>query len=244
MSPDTHVTVSVIFTLLEGKTAKDYTDEFYARAKAVNKSIYYGFATNGYKLMCRQGYKNAEDFLVYMKEIAICLPGDGVSILITGPREELDKIKPNMTASIQAEITFAELCGDNMVLGSFPESTTDTHVTVLPEITVPHGKMPDFKNVMEKFCSAAKNGTMDCLYYGFAVAGDKVWCREGYTGAQGVLDHLTEVKQPHEEGLGIVTEAGLKVDIIGPASELDKLRPALTPMGAVFWELDNQAYWK
>ena len=244
MSPDTHVAVTILFTLSEGKTANDYTDEFYARAKAVNRSIYYGFATNGYKLMCRQGYQNAEDFLVYMKEIAICLPKDGVSILITGPREELDKIRPNMTASIQAEITFAELCGDNMVLGSFPESTTDTHVTVLPEITVPKGRMPDFKKVMENFCSAAKNGTVECLYYGFAESGDKVWCREGYTGAQGVLDHLTEVKQPHEEGLKIVTEAGLKVDIIGPASELEKLKPALTPMGAVFWELDNKAYWK
>ena len=87
-------------------------------------------------------------------------------------------------------------------------------------------------------------GTVECLYYGFAESGDKVWCREGYTGAQGVLDHLTEVKQPHEEGLKIVTEAGLKVDIIGPASELEKLKPALTPMGAVFWELDNKAYWK
>ena len=59
-----------------------------------------------------------------------------------------------------------------------------------------------------------------------------------------MLDHLAEVKQPHEEGLKILGEAGLKVDIIGPASELEILRPALTPMGAVFWELDNQAYWK
>ena len=61
-----------------------------------------------------------------------------------------------------------------------------------------------------------------------------MWCREAYTGAQGVLDHLAVVKQPHEEGLKIMGEAGLKVGIIGPASELEKLRPALTPMGAVF----------
>ena len=194
--------------------------------------------------MCRQGYKIAEDFFVYMKEITSCQPGDGVSILVTGPREELDKIRPKMTASIQAEITFAELIGDNMVLGSLPESSPDTHFTVLPEITVPPGRMTDFKTVMEKFCSAAKNGTTDCLFYGFAEAGDRVWCREAYTGAQGVLDHLAEVKQPHEEGLKILGEAGLRVDIIGPASELEILRPALTPMGAVFWELDNQAYWK
>ena len=51
MSPDTHVTVSVIFTLSEGKTEKDYTDKFYARAKVAKRSIYYGFATNGNKLV-------------------------------------------------------------------------------------------------------------------------------------------------------------------------------------------------
>ena len=77
-----------------------------------------------------------------------------------------------------------------------------------------------------------------------ARSGDKVWCREGYTGAQGVMEHLTEVKEAHEEGLQIVGEAGLKVHIIGPASELEKLRPTLSPMGAIFWELDNKAYWK
>ena len=244
MSPDTHVSLTTIFSLPKGKTAKDYMDKLYARAKVANKSIYYGIATNENKLMCREGYENAEDFLVYMKEIVSCQLGDEVTILVSGPGLELDKIKPKLTASIQAEITFAELNNDNMLLGRLPKSTSDTHVTVLPEITVPQGRMTEFKSVMEKFCSAAKNGTTGCLYYGFAVAGDMVWCREGYTGAEGVLEHLTEVKQPHEEGLLILGEAGLKVHIIGPASELEKLRPAMAPMGAIFWELDNMAYWK
>lgn len=57
-----------------------------------------------------------------------------------------------------------------------------------------------------------------------------MWCREAYTRAQGMLDHLAKVKQPHEEGLKILGEAGVKLDIMGPASELEKLRPALTPM--------------
>ena len=73
---------------------------------------------------------------------------------------------------------------------------------------------------------------------------DKVWCREGYTGARGVLAHLTDVKEPLDEALKIVGEGGLKLYIIGPASELEQLKPALRPIGAVFWELDSQAYWK
>ena len=179
-----------------------------------------------------------------MEEMVSCQLGDGVTILVSGPRLELDKIRPKLTENIQAEITFAELNNDNMMLGRLPKLPTDTHVTVLPEITVPQGCMTEFEAVMEKFCSAAKTGTTECLYYGFARSGDKVWCREGYTGAQGVMEHLTEVKEAHEEGLQIVGEAGLKVHIIGPASELEKLRPTLSPMGAIFWELDNKAYWK
>ena len=100
------------------------------------------------------------------------------------------------------------------------------------------------KASFKKFYTASKNGTKECLYYGFAVAGDKVWCREGYTGAQGVLDHLTDVKEPLDEALKIVGKGGLKLYITGPASELEKLRPALSPIGAVFWELDSQAFWK
>ena len=242
--PDTHVSLTVTFPVPEGQTPQDYAAKFYAGAKVANKSIYYGFATNGNTLMCREGFQNAEDFFTYMKEIVSCQPGVGVNIIVSGPKEELDKIRPKMTAKIQAEITFAELDGDNMLLGSLPQSTPDTHVTILPEFTVPQGKMEEFKAGFKKFYTATKNGTKECLYYGFAEAGDKVWCREGYTGAQGVLDHLTDVKEPLDEALKIVGEGGLKLYIIGPATELEKLKPALSPIGAVFWELDSQAFWK
>ena len=243
-APDTHVSLTVTYTVPEGAKAEDYTSKFYAGARACNSTLYYGYATNGNTLMCRQGYQNAEDFFAYLKEVYSCQPGDGFTIIFSGPKEELDKIRPKMTGDIQGNFTFAKLDGDNMLLGSLPESTPDTHVTILPEFTVPKGKMEEFKAGFEKFYNASRNGTKECLYYGFAEAGDKVWCREGYNGAQGVLDHLTDVKEPLDEALKIVGEGGLKLYIIGPATELEKLRPALSPIGAVFWELDSQAFWQ
>ena len=244
-APDTHVSLTVTYTVAEGKAAEEYTAKFYAGAKAANSTLYYGYAVNGNTLMCRQGYENAEAFFAYLNEVLTCQPGEGFTIIFSGPREELDKIRPKMQdPNIQGDFTFAKLDGDNMVLGSLPESCPDTHVTILPEFTVPQGRMEEFKAGFEKFYSATKKGTKECLYYGFAMAGDKVWCREGYTGAQGVLDHLTDVKEPLDEALKIVGEGGLKLYIIGPASELEKLRPALSPIGAVFWELDSQAFWK
>ena len=31
--------------------------------------LYYGFATSGNKVLCREGYKNAEAFLLHAKEV-------------------------------------------------------------------------------------------------------------------------------------------------------------------------------
>ena len=211
ISKDTHVSLTVIFTVPEGKTAKDYTDKFYSASKAANKSVYYGFATNGNRLLSRQGYQNAEDFFVYIKEVVkgkLSAGLEDVTFFVSGPKQELDKIRPKITR-LPAEITFAELDGDNILLGSLPESTLDTHVTALPEFTVPQGRMEEFKSVMKKFYSAAKKGTKECLYYGFAVAGDKVWCREGYMSADGVKQHLKDVKEPLDQALKIVGEGSL-----------------------------------
>jgi len=236
ISKDTHVSLSVIFTVPEGKTAKDYTDKFYSASKAANTSIYYGFATNGNKLMCRQGYHTAEDFFVYIKEVVRGKLNAGledVTILISGPKQELDKIRPKITR-LPAEITFAELDGDNMVLGRLPESTLDTHVTAMPEFTVPQGRMAEFNAVLKKFYSVARNGTKECLYYGFAMAGDKVWCREGYSGAQGVLEHIEDIRKSLNEALRIVGGGGLKLSLVGPASELNKLRHVFSPHNTLF----------
>ena len=164
--PDTHVSLTVTYTVPEGKAAEEYTAKFYAGAKAANSTLYYGYATNGNTLMCRQGYQNAEDFFAYLKEVLNCQPGEGFTIIFSGPREELDKIRPKMTAEagVQGEFTFAELDGDNILMGSLPMSCPDTHVTILPEFTVPQGRMEEFKAGFEKFYSATKSGTKECLY--------------------------------------------------------------------------------
>jgi hypothetical protein len=63
------------------------------------------------------------------------------------------------------------------------------------------------------------------LFYGFTVNGDEVLCREAYTGAEGVLAHLDNVGALLAE---MLTMADLtRVEVHGPAAELDKLRKPL-----------------
>ena len=40
----------------------------------------------------------------------------------------------------------------------------------------------------------------------------------------------------------VVGAGGVKINVVGPATELEKLKPKLAERGAVFWELDNQAF--
>jgi len=81
------------------------------------------------------------------------------------------------------------------------------------------------------------SNTPGTLYYGFAVCEDSVFCREGYQDAAAMLKHLAAVKDIAAQ------PAGLKLNIVGPAAQLEKLRQHLEPAGAVFWQLDTGAFW-
>merc|ERR1719230_2046390 len=84
---------------------------------------------------------------------------------------------------------------------------------------------------------------MECLYYGFCCEGNKVFCREGYKNAEGVLAHLQDVKAPLDAAVAMVGEGGLDLSVMGPAAELEKLKEALGPLGTKFWELDTGSFW-
>jgi len=120
----------------------------------------------------------------------------------------------------------------------------DTHVTIVPYFTVPEGKMDEFKAGFPAFYEHTKAGTAasgKCLYYGFAIDGNKVFCREGYTNADGVLAHLGEVKEELDAAVALVGEGGLDLAVMGPAAELEKLKEALGPLGTKFYALDENA---
>ena len=100
---------------------------------------------------------------------------------------------------------------------------SDSHVTIVPYFTVPEGKMDAFKAGFADFYKHTKEGTAasgECLYYGFAQEGNKIFCREGYKSAAGVLAHLDEVKAELDMAVSIVGPGGLDLAVMGPAAEL------------------------
>merc|ERR1712013_694138 len=207
---DTHLALAVIFDVPEGQDAKSFFPKFYAKVKTGTKDcIYYGFATCGNKVLCREGYKGAAGLMAHMGEVKEDLEKmikqigkERVKILMSGPASELDKVKPA-------------------------------------------GKVDEFKAGFSKFYAATKNGpgAAGCLYYGFGFAGDSMYCREGYKSAEDCAKHGADVKEMTEEPMKAVGAGNFKLNVVGPAAELEKLKPKLAPRGAIFWELDSGSMW-
>jgi len=221
--------------------------KFYEATKAGTKEVqYFGFAVDGNKVFCREGYKSAAGVLAHLSDVkapldaAVAMVGAGnLDLAVMGPKAELDKLREPMGP---LGTKFYELDQASFWMGAgLPGS--DTHVSLCPYFTVPDGKMEEFKAGFGKFYEGTRAGTRECLYYGFAVEGNKVYCREAYTSAAGVLAHLGDVKAPLDAAVAMVGAGGLDLSVMGPKAELDKLREALTPLGTKFYELEANSVW-
>lgn len=105
-------------------------------------------------------------------------------------------------------------------------------VSIHPYFKVEEGKLEAFKKTMKEF--VARTGTEEtCLYYDFSINGDVVFCREAYVGAAGVLAHLENVGSCIEEALTF--SELFRLELHGPAEELDKLREPLAELKPEFF---------
>ncbi len=113
-------------------------------------------------------------------------------------------------------------------------SQPDTCVTIVPYFKVHAGKLDEFKNGCQTFIEKTKSEP-GCLYYGFTFNGDEAHCREGYADAAALLAHLENVGALLQDALKIADISRLEVH--GPAAELDKLREPLKDLSPAYFEL-------
>lgn len=114
-------------------------------------------------------------------------------------------------------------------------ATQDSCCTIVPYFKVAEGKLDAFKGLCEQFVEATGNEPK-CLYYGFCFDGDNAHCREGYEDADGLLAHLDNVGALLQEAFKIAEVTRLEVH--GPAGELDKLRGPLADLSPQYFTLE------
>lgn len=109
-------------------------------------------------------------------------------------------------------------------------------VSLHPYFKVHPGKLDAFKagfaDFVKKTSSEEKN-----LFYEFTVNGDEVFCREGYADADGLLAHLDNVGAMLAEAMKMADL--VRLELHGPAKELDKLRAPLAHLKPVWFILDQ-----
>ncbi len=108
-------------------------------------------------------------------------------------------------------------------------------VSIHPYFAVHPGQMEAAKAILRRMVA----NTMPedkCLYYDFTINGDEVFCREAYSGADGLLEHLTRVNPILSEFLKIADVARLEVH--GPAEELEKLKDTLADLNPAYFAHD------
>lgn len=105
-------------------------------------------------------------------------------------------------------------------------------VTLHPYFKVNAGQLEAFKSGFAAFV-ARTSSEKAVLFYEFTVNGDVVFCREGYAGGEAALAHLTNVGDLLGEALKIATLQ--RLEIHGPAAELDKMRAPLAHLNPAWF---------
>ena len=114
-------------------------------------------------------------------------------------------------------------------------SQSSTVVSIHPYFKVHPGKLDAFKASLPKFIEITRRETK-CLYYDFTINDYEVFCREGYVDAEGVLTHLENVGALLGEALKIADLT--RLELHGPAGELDKLKGPLTALNPAWFAFE------
>lgn len=105
-------------------------------------------------------------------------------------------------------------------------------VTIHPYFKVHPGKEEQVAAVMEKFVAKTR-GDSKCLFYEFTSLDDTMFCREGYEGAEGVMEHLGNIGGILDEMLAVSDLT--RLEFHGPAEEIDRLRGPLSHLDAAWF---------
>lgn len=114
--------------------------------------------------------------------------------------------------------------------------TPDTTVSIHPYFRPHEGKLSEFIGSLPAFVETTSSEEA-CLFYDFTVSEEGVvFCREAYSGADAALAHLENVGDLLQQALAI--SEIVRLEVHGPAAELDKMRDALKELPVEWYVLE------
>jgi len=114
-------------------------------------------------------------------------------------------------------------------------STCENSVSINPYFKISEENMAATQAMLKVFCDLVKKEE-GCLYYNFCFKGHVMTCREAYVDAAAVLAHLANCGEALSQFVKIAEL--FRIEVLGPAAELDKLRAPLAGMNPDYFVLD------
>ncbi len=109
---------------------------------------------------------------------------------------------------------------------------SDQALSIHPYFKIRPGQLEAVKALLPVFIKKTANEPKN-LYYGFSLNGEELFCREAYVDAAGLLTHLENVGPELQQILRLADV--LRVEVHGPAAELEKLRGPLADLKPVWF---------
>jgi len=235
---DNVVTLAPYFKVKDLKAFKQIWQQDYGNFAHKKDCVHYAFCfTDDNRAHCREAYPNAEMVLQHLADVDKPLkavldgPAELERLEVHGPKIELDKLR-NALSPLGCLFYVTEW-GNRLAM---PAMDNDTVCHLYPYFQL---KQPEqFRKIWyEAFRDTEANQLAEKSHqyaFSFEPEADVASCRESYGDADGILLHLKNVDTPLKAALNGPSEL-LRLEVHAPASEIEKLRPALDPLGCQFF---------
>ena len=108
-------------------------------------------------------------------------------------------------------------------------------ISIHPYFKAKEGQLDAFVAKLPEFCELTSKEA-GCHFYNFTINGDVIFCREAYQNAEAVVEHLGNVGEALGKALELVDI--LRVEVHGPAEELEKLKEPMADLKPEWFVLD------
>jgi predicted dithiol-disulfide oxidoreductase (DUF899 family) len=235
---DNAVTLAPYFKVKDLDTFKRIWKADYKKFAHKEDCVHYAFCfTDDNRAHCREAYPNAEKVLQHLSDVDAPLKAvlDGAAELerleVHGPKAEIDKLRCKLSP---LGCHFYEAEWGNRP--AKPAMKNDTVCHLYPYFKL---KQPaKFRKIWyDAFPATMRNQEAEKSHqyaFSFEPTEDIASCRESYGDASGIQLHLKNVEAPLKAVLNGPAKL-LRLEVHAPASEIEKLRPTLAPLGCEFF---------
>ena len=112
----------------------------------------------------------------------------------------------------------------------FGDSQPNSFVTWHPYFTV--SDWTRARAAMEGMLAVARKEASTCMYYGFTVSGDQLFCRAAYSDSAGIIAHFEAAGQYLDQLTDDAVATVDEISLHGPADELEACRVAFGAMAS------------